>query len=144
MRVEFIAILVFMICCKPKIKNDTAQIIKIDSTITESKSELKNESFDDFFNKFKVDSIFQRERIDKPLSVIISEEDSEEEVMQEVNYVSFNAKDWDMEISIRTEAFSKDSMNVILDGNDTGVHLEHLFALRGGKWYLFQIKNLSD
>ena len=104
----------------------------------------ENENFKEFFQNFKSDSLFQKQRIDSPLTVIMSEEDVEEVTKQQVNYVSFNAKDWHMEISVTTEKMSKDTMNVILEGIDTGTHIEHLFAIRKSKWYLFQIKNFSD
>ena len=140
----FLSVLMLVIGCTPKTVNETQAVLKVD-TIDHDVAEIKeNENFKEFFQNFKSDSLFQKQRIDSPLTVIMSEEDVEEVTKQQVNYVSFNAKDWDMEISVTTEKMSKDTMNVILEGIDTGTHIEHLFAIRKSKWYLFQIKNFSD
>ncbi len=140
----FISILVLIIGCKPKQIKENQSILKVD-TIDHVVTNIKmKEDFKEFFQKFKTDSLFQRQRIDNPLTFIISEDDVEEVTNQQVNYVSFNAKDWDMKISVKTEKLSKDTINVILEGIDTGVHIEHMFVNRDLGWYLFQIKNLSD
>lgn len=134
----------FFISCKPKPINETRSLSKVDTinnAIVESK---EKEDFNAFFQKFKNDSLFQKQRIDNPLTVVIYEEDVEEVTKQQVKYVSFNQKDWDMKISIETEKISKDTVNVILEGIDTGVRIEHMFVNRNIEWHLFQIKNYSD
>lgn len=144
MRIEFIIILIFIVGCKPKVKMGNDQSVKVESVNIETQKEISDENFDDFFNKFKTDSLFQQQRIDKPLSVIISDEETEEEEKQAIKFVSFDQKDWDVKIGYKKTTISKDTMNVILEGMDTGVHIEHFFAKRQGNWYLYQIKNLSD
>jgi hypothetical protein len=141
-----LGIILFIAClsCKPKISNQAFDKASIDTIDNSTKIELISEDFKNFFSKFKSDSLFQIQRIDNPISVIISDEESEEEEKQDVKYVSFNQKDWDVKIELKTNEESKDTMNVILEGKDTGIHIEHLFVKRNDKWYLFQIKNLSD
>ena len=144
MRVVFLIVLTFIISCKPKDNVGNDQMVKVDSVNIETHNEISDENFDDFFNKFRTDSLFQLQRIDKPLSVIKSDEEAEEEEKQVVKYVSFDQKDWDIKIEYKKTILSKDTMNVVLEGIDTGVHIEHFFVMRQGNWYLFQIKNLSD
>ena len=142
MRAEiFFILIVCLIACKPKLNSD---INNVEPTNTNIQSKTVDEDFSDFFKKFKNDSLFQVQRIDNPLSLIISDEESDEEQKKEVKYVSFFQKDWDVKIKYNAIEISKDTMAVILEGIDTGVHIEHVFAKRGDQWYLFQIKNLSD
>lgn len=144
MRVVIILLFFVIISCKPKVYKKTINDLSVDTLSLNHKNETLPEIFDDFFEKFKSDTLFQIQRIDKPLSVIISDEETDEEEMQEIKYVSFNQKDWDVKIDINTKKISKDTINVKLEGIDTGIHIEQLFALRFNKWYLFQIKNLSN
>ncbi len=102
------------------------------------------EDFNIFFERFKMDSLFQQPRIDNPLPVLTGDEYGNDlETKLQVGYVAFNAKDWRREIRLSTERVDQDTMNVILKVVDTGIYLEHLFARRGGKWYLFKIQDLS-
>ncbi len=144
MRVVLIFLFLGFISCKPKVDKKTSNDLFVDTLSIKQNNEVLPENFDEFFEKFKSDTIFQIQRIDKPVSVIISDEETEEEEKQEIKYVSFNQKDWDVKIQFNIVKVSKDTVNVILEGKDTGVHIEHLFAKRSDKWHLFQIKNLSD
>jgi hypothetical protein len=144
MRVVILMLFFSFISCKPKVDQKISNGLSVDTLSLKLNNEVLPENFDDFFEKFKSDTIFQIQRIDKPLSVIISDEETEEEEKQEIKYVSFNQKDWDVKIQFNIVKVSKDTMNVILEGKDTGVHIEHLFAKRSDKWHLFQIKNFSD
>ncbi len=109
-----------------------------------SPSIVAMEDFKFFFKKFKEDSFFQTQRVDKPLILLIVDEENIEKTSELVNYVSFNQKDWDGKIVLKFENISKDTVNVILGLEDTGVHIEHLFVNRSNKWYLYQIGNFSD
>lgn len=144
MKVEFIIILIFFVCCKPKAKMEKDQRVKVESVNIETQKEISNENFDDFFIKFKTDSLFQQQRIDKPISVIISDEETEKEEKQAIKFVSFDQKAWDVKIGYQKTTISKDTMNVILEGMDTDGHVEHIFVKRDLRWYLSSIKNLSD
>jgi hypothetical protein len=144
MRIVIIMLFFTFISCKPKTDKKVSNDLSVDTLSLKLNNETLSEKFDDFLEKFNSDTTFQIQRIDKPISVIISDEETEEEEMQEIKYVSFNQKDWDVKIQFNIIKVSKDTMNVILEGNDTGVHIEHLFAKRSDKWHLFQIKNLSD
>jgi len=101
------------------------------------------ESFFTFFNNFSKDSIFQIARIDSPLLVIKSDEVDESKEWMDVQYVSFKQKDWKETIKITIEELTPDTTRVLLQGEDTGIYLEHYFALRNLQWHLYKILNLS-
>lgn len=109
-----------------------------------SSTPLKNEGFNVFFDNFSIDTAFQKKRIDKPLPVFFSDSDGDSLERMEVNKVSFDSKDWKGELEINQVRISEDTVKVNLQIVDTGVFIEHYFALREGIWHLVQIKNLSD
>lgn len=86
----------------------------------------------------------KKKRIDKPLPVFFSDSDGDSLERMEVNKVSFDSKDWKGELEINQVRISEDTVKVNLQIVDTGVFIEHYFALREGIWRLVQIKNLSD
>lgn len=108
---------------------------------------VKVEDFNLFMDEFKKDSSFQVSRIDNPLIIETIDDEShgvQNKSMQKVTYVSFDQKDWKEKISIESKALSSDTIVVVLQGIDTGILIEHYFAIRNGKWFLFKIKNFSD
>lgn len=104
----------------------------------------KVEEFNIFFDSFKSDSLLQRQRIDENISIIIADEDNVKETYQMIDFVSFRREDWNGDIIVEVRPRSPDTTMVVLEVIDTGIHIEHMFALRSGLWYLFQIRNLSD
>jgi hypothetical protein len=104
----------------------------------------EQEKFDCFLKKFTDDSLYQASRIDKPLKVITAEDDVENQVLMDIQKVSFNQKDWSEKIVLNRKKTSNDTINVVLQGIDTGIYIEHFFVKRNGLWFLFKIKNLSD
>lgn len=113
------------------------------STNDDTKHENPTEDFEIFFSRFIQDTIFQLQRIDAPLHVVLTDEEVVEDRHIVVKYVSFDREDWDSEIFYSSTRISNDTMNVILQGIDTGLYIEHYFAKRSGKWHLFQIRNSS-
>jgi hypothetical protein len=103
-----------------------------------------NEDFNAFFRKFSSDTLFQKARIDNPLPIIISNSGGDSLQKMVVKKVSFEDKDWEGEIELSKAKVADDTFKVILQIVDTGVFMEHYFALRGHNWYLVEIKNLSD
>lgn len=76
--------------------------------------------------------------------VVFFEEDEVDSSFQDIKYLSFQQKDWSFTIKNKIIKISKDSTIVTLEGLDTGVHIDHYFALRLLKWHLFKIRNESD
>lgn len=142
MKFEIILSIIFLIAsCKQQGSYNT---INGKSSFPSSQPNTLDEEFDDFFLKFRKDSLFQVQRIDNPLSILLSDENSIYETKQVIKYVSFSQLDWDVNISYESVEVSKDTMNVILEGIDTGVYIEHIFVRRDNQWHLCVIKNFSD
>lgn len=138
--VLFIITFQCLLSCNTKIDTKTENV----ATQGDKTNKQLQENFNVFFEKFKQDTLFQVQRIDDPLSIVFTDEyEMEEEMYQSTKYVSFNQKDWDIKISYVGKKVSNDTTNVILQGLDTGIYIEHFFAKREGKWYLFRIKNSS-
>ncbi len=105
---------------------------------------IENEDFNSFFEHFIKDSLFQNSRIDHP--VILVNSDDEKDNIQSINveYVSFKQKDWKEKIIINRNEISPDTINVTLEGSDTGLFINHFFVKRNNQWFLFRINNESD
>lgn len=142
MKFEIILSILFLItACKQQGSYNT---INGKSLFPGSRPNAFGEEFNDFFLKFRKDSLFQVQRIDNPLSILLSDENTIYETKKVIKYVSFNQIDWDVNISYRSVEVAKDTINVILEGLDTGVYIEHIFVKRDNQWHLCVIKNFSD
>jgi hypothetical protein len=94
------------------------------------------ENFDDFFGKFKTDSVFQKERVNFPLEVMVFDTENLETerktlLKDEFQFLNINEN----EVNILKE-ISRDSGNVILQGKDTGIWIELKFLKKNGIWKL--------
>ena len=94
------------------------------------------EDFNAFFEKFKKDSVFQKQRVVFPLKVRIfnidnlkTEENSLEEKVYEFLKIDEN------EVSVEKK-ISKDSVKIILKGKDNGIYIETQFLKDKGIWKL--------
>lgn len=94
------------------------------------------EDFNTFFEKFKKDSVFQKQRVVFPLKVrnfntdnLKTEENSLEEKKYEFLKIDEN------EVSIEKK-ISKDSVKIILKGKDNGIYIETQFLKDKGIWKL--------
>lgn len=113
--------------------------IKSNTIITNQK-----ELFKTFFEKFKVDSSFQKKRIYNPLDIWIADENGIEQKKELIEYVSFIKKDWGQDILLSEKVINTDTVKVTLQGKDTGIFIEHYFVCKNGEWHLYLIKNNSD
>lgn len=129
-----VTLVIFISCSKP--------LNKIEQIIT--KEEGSKERFKQFFEKFSNDSLFQISRIDSPLIVVKSEDVHKIMELIDVNYISFDQKDWEEKITYEPQEISHDTIKVTLQGTDTGLYIEHYFVLRNNFWFLFKIENLSN
>jgi len=107
-----------------------------------------NEIFAPFFKKFKSDKVFRSTRIISPLyyyQIDDSEINSEKYIKNEIglNEILLNQSDWKEKIIIREEIISSDTIDVILEGDDTGLRMIHEFIIKNSKWFLSKITDLS-
>lgn len=105
------------------------------------------ESFDNFFEKFSADSVFQKSRIKFPLVSQTYDIDSDKDVMSTVEATKwefFNIKQLKQEkryifkISREKEQYI---VNVTME--DTGVYVDYIFEQQSGKWTLTKIADQS-
>ena len=94
------------------------------------------EDFNAFFEKFKKDSVFQKQRVVFPLKVRVFNIDNlktEENSLEEKNYEFLKIDE--NEVSIEKK-ISKDSVKIILKGKDNGIYIETQFLKDNGIWKL--------
>lgn len=116
--------------------------------IKDSDAMKGNEKFEDFFNKFNSDTVFQKTRLHNPVVMHVIDDESNNEtyvssILEDVR-VSFNQKDWNEKVSFPVRKVSKDTIVVDIKGIDTGIWIEHYFVSEKGLWYLHKIRDLSD
>ena len=94
------------------------------------------EDFNAFFEKFKKDSVFQKQRVVFPLKVRIFNIDNlktEENSLEEKDYEFLKIDE--NEVSVEKK-ISKDSVKIILKGKDNGIYIETQFLKDKGIWKL--------
>ena len=94
------------------------------------------EDFNAFFEKFKKDSVFQKQRVVFPLKVRVFNIDNlktEENSLEEENYEFLKIDE--NEVSMEKK-ISKDSVKIILKGKDNGIYIETQFLKDKGIWKL--------
>jgi hypothetical protein len=94
------------------------------------------EDFNAFFEKFKKDSVFQKQRVVFPLKVRVFNIDNlktEENSLEEENYELLRIDE--NEVSMEKK-ISKDSVKIILKGKDNGIYIETQFLKDKGIWKL--------
>ena len=94
------------------------------------------EDFNTFFEKFKKDSVFQKQRVVFPLKVRIFNIDNlktEENSLEEKDYEFLKIDE--NEVSMEKK-ISKDSVKIILKGKDNGIYIETQFLKDKGIWKL--------
>ncbi len=94
------------------------------------------EDFNAFFEKFKKDSVFQKQRVVFPLKVRVFNIDNlktEENSLEEKDYEFLKIDE--NEVSIEKKIL-KDSVKIILKGKDNGIYIETEFLKDNGIWKL--------
>ena len=105
--------------------------------------------FHEFFKNFSKDSVFQKSRLDAKLQLLqIDPYDGSinaQNIRDKWSYVDF--EDYS---SAQTDAYKfvsrpkKDSVFLVQQGIDNGIHIEYIFARKDNCWYLVLIKDESD
>lgn len=120
-------------------KDKTKQTAK-DTTSHEIKP--RQETFDDFLIRFKSDSTFQRSHILFPLKVSAIDIDDKAE-LSKINSTEWTYAKFDGYI-LTTDKVSKDTTKLIIQKEDTGLHVVYYFARHNGSWRLAKIEDSSD
>jgi len=113
---------------------------------------VQGENFDDFFNKFRSDSIFQMERVNFPLTLVtwdIDDNLATEEIDRENwRHLKLEYKDefGTREIDAYTQETKiyADSAKIELRGVDNGIHVDYVFNKVDGQWTLTTERDYSN
>ena len=109
---------------------------------------LSGENFNDFFEKFKSDSLFQVNRVKFPWT--IPSDDGEELVINKSDWQHasfFYQEDFaTREIDAYTQEIVTygDTIKIEQRGVDNGIHIDFLFARIDNKWFLVSEEDLSN
>ena len=124
-----------------------------DKHIDSVKTSLNEEKFDDFFGRFKTDSLFQIERVKFPLTTESWNTDEDKPATDKVEIVSwrhlrFEYKDEYAKREIdaytqETKVFA-DSAKLELRGVDNGIFIDYDFKKLNGEWFLVSEKDYSN
>ena len=121
-------LIIFSNCQDQKIENNFKSQENQELTV--------EEDFNTFFEKFKKDSVFQKQRVVFPLKVRVFNIDNlktEENSLEEKNYEFLKIDE--NEVSMEKK-ISKDSVKIILKGKDNGIYIETQFLKDKGIWKL--------
>jgi hypothetical protein len=110
-------------------------------------------SFTAFFGKFKSDSIFQREHVLFPSTIMSWEFDSENPKVDSLTAEEWRFLDFFYDESYTKRPYDKytqeldaenDSGFIRLRGIDNGIHIDYEFKRVDGAWYFVGWKDYSD
>ena len=121
-------LIIFSNCQDQKIENNFKSQENQELTV--------EDDFNTFFEKFKKDSVFQKQRVVFPLKVRIFNIDNlktEENSLEEKDYEFLKIDE--NEVSVEKK-ISKDSVKIILKGKDNGIYIETQFLKDNGIWKL--------
>jgi hypothetical protein len=121
-------LIIFSNCQDQKIENNFKSQENQELTV--------EDDFNTFFEKFKKDSVFQKQRVVFPLKVRVFNLDNlktEENSLEEKNYEFLKIDE--NEVSIEKKIY-KDSVKIILKGKDNGIYIETQFLKDKGIWKL--------
>lgn len=140
MRLLFILLTISLVGCGTK------------TTELTTDKNVQGENFDDFFYKFRSDSIFQMERVKFPLTLVtwdIDDNLATEEIDRENwRHLKLEYKDefGTREIDAYTQETKiyADSAKIELRGVDNGIHVDYVFNKVDGQWTLTTERDYSN
>jgi hypothetical protein len=126
-------------------KEDVTAVAKINKPKKQT-IEKKEEDFNQFFELFNQDSIFQDSRISFPLTVKINNEDYEQ-----VDYIITKEEYNTLNLSTKTEyrdykqklILKKNKAVIMQRGTNNGIFIDYIFEKRNGKWQLITWIDIS-
>lgn len=136
-----------LFACNSTVKNSNQTDTSLSNrkvTSVHNPTKLKEETFDIFFNKFKVDSVTQKSRIVFPLNNIHKTDEGE---MIKV----INKNDWKYtnfllikKLILTKKVLNQEKVSMLLSIEDTGVNVNYIFEKKAGQWWLTSIVDDSD
>lgn len=132
----------------------TILIISCGTKTTDSTTDkvIVEETFDDFLNKFRSDSLFQIERTKFPLT-LVTWDDDDNLMSEEVNLKNWRHRRFEYKNEFGTreiDAYTQetkiyaDSAKIELRGIDNGIYVDYVFKKVDGQWTLTTMRNYSD
>lgn len=145
----FILTTLFLLSCGTRPTDSTTTTKETDS-LTISKIE-DVEEFNEFFEKFTTDSLFQMERTKFPFHTLWTTEDGEtvhETAKDDWTHSTFHYEDSyaKRQVDAYTQEIKnyKDSVVIELRGIDNGIYIDYKFTRDKGKWILFLGRDYSN
>lgn len=140
MRLLFILLTISLVGCGKK------------TTELTTDKNVQGENFEDFFNKFRSDSLFQVERVKFPLQLVTWDIDdnlaSEEINRENWRHLRFEYKNEfkTREIDAYTQEIKiyADSAKIELRGVDNGIQIDYVFNKVNGQWTLTTERDYSN
>ena len=148
MRQRIIIWTFLLLSCGTKNSNSTA-----DKDAGSLKTSLSGEEFNDFFEKFKADSLFQIEIVKFPLTMESWDDDEENPTTEKLeisNWRHLKFEYLDEFATRQTDAYTQetkvytDSTKIELRGVDNGIHIDYDFIKVNGQWFLVSEKDYSN
>lgn len=111
------------------------------------------ERFEVFFEKFKLDSVFQLERVSFPFSSESLDTDSDKYIVSHVQKDNWTFADFNYDGSIATRGLDpytqeakvqRDKAVIEIRGVDNGIWIDYTFEKHDGKWLLISEKDSSN
>jgi hypothetical protein len=117
------------------------------TTANKSADDL-NENFEIFFEKFRVDSVFQKSRIEFPLKYTISGDEGESDstkfiIKNQLKFIKLFTPNKDKGIVKKTQLSPK-KVQIQFQIEDTGFEKEFIFDRKDNNWYLVLVIDNSD
>ena len=145
----FILTCLLLFSCGTKSTETTSSGKKTDS-LTISRT-MEGEDFNEFFQRFTTDSVFQMERTKFPFRVIWTTEDGEtthETEKENWTHSTFYYEDSyaTRQVDAYTQKIKQYPDSFVLEqrGVDNGIYLDFKFIRDNGKWILFTGKDYSN
>jgi hypothetical protein len=113
---------------------------------------VQGENFDDFFNKFRSDSLFQIERVKFPLTLVTWDIDDKfaTELVERENWKHLRLEYKDEFGTREIDAYTQetkiyaDSAKIELRDVDNGIHVDYVFNKVEGQWTLTTERDYSN
>jgi len=140
----FIFFLITLAACSSTARKEQSEKNEIQQeTNGKDTASFVSESFDQFYEKFKSDSVYQVSRIVFPLPVETYDTDVEGVVKSAIDekewgFMSFNEKRYILKVES-----AADTTKVNIQIEDTGVFVDYLFTLVDNKWKLVKVVDQS-
>tara|TARA_R110001583_G_scaffold171794_3_gene325534 strand:- start:749 stop:1246 length:498 start_codon:yes stop_codon:yes gene_type:complete len=156
----YITLILTFTACKEKvdIKKEFKQIENSESkkkskpTLEKEVNEISDTDFDTFLKRFNKDSIFQKSRINFPMTVKELEYENYEIIEKIINLDNYNIIDLTIDKSSETREYDQYSQKTLIKENkaiieirgiDNGINCEYEFEKKNEKWKLVTWRNLS-